>query len=368
MAVKPVKAGIIGCGAISGAYLNAAKTFEALEVAAVADLAMERAQQKADEFQVPKVYTVEQLLADGDIEIVLNLTVPKAHAEVNLRCIEAGKSVHLEKPFACNRADGKKVLDAAKAKGVRVGCAPDTFLGAGMQTCRKVLDDGWIGEPVAAVAFMQCHGHESWHPDPEFYYEVGGGPMFDMGPYYLTALINLLGPVKRVCGSTRVSFPERVITSQKKFGKRVPVEVPTHVAGVMDFASGAIGTIVTSFDIWGHNLPRIEVYGTAGSMYVPDPNWFGGQVWVMRAGGDAKEVPLAFPYADNFRGIGAADMAYGLRTGRPHRCSAEMAFHVLDIMQAFHESSDGGKHVQLTSTCERPAPLPLGLTIGKLDE
>ena len=310
-----------------------------------------------------------ELLADPEIEIVINLTIPKAHAEVALAALQAGKSVHNEKPLAIERAQAHQLLALAREEGLRVGCAPDTFLGGGIQTCRKLIDDGWIGEPIAATAFMTCHGHESWHPDPEFYYKVGGGPMFDMGPYYLTALVNLIGPVRRVTGSARITFPERLVTSQPKHGTRIEVDVPTHVAGVLDFANGAVGTIITSFDIWSAHLPRIEIYGTEGSLSVPDPNGFGGPVLVKRAGASEwSDVPLTHGYAVNSRGIGVADMAYALRSGRPHRANGELAYHVLDIMHAFHDASREGKHIELASTCDRPAPLPMGLLPGTLDE
>ncbi len=367
MSIKPAKVGVIGCGNISGIYFKAGSTFEAIDIVACADLIPERAQAKAEEHGC-KAMSVEELLADSSIEIVLNLTIPAAHAEVALKAIEAGKSVHNEKPLAITRADGKKMLEMAKTKGVRVGCAPDTFMGAGIQTCVKLINDGWIGEPVGATAFMTCRGHESWHPDPEFYYKVGGGPMFDMGPYYLTALIALLGPAKRVTGSTRITFPERTITSQPKYGTKIKVDVPTHVTGVVDFVNGAVATIITSFDIWAAQLPRIEVYGTEGSISVPDPNGFGGPVSVFLPGQGWKEMPLTHGYAENSRGIGVADMAYGLRSGRKHRPNGEMAYHVLDIIHAFHDSADQGKHIMLESSCERPAPLPLGLRHGTLDE
>jgi predicted dehydrogenase len=300
---------------------------------------------------------------------VVNLTIPKAHAEVGLAALEAGKSVHNEKPLAIAREDGRRLLEVARDRELLIGCAPDTFLGGGLQTCRKLIDDGWIGQPIAATAFMVCHGHENWHPDPEFYYQPGGGPMFDMGPYYLTAIIHLMGPVRRATGSARITFPERTITSQPKYGARIKVDVPTHVAGVMDFANGAVGTIITSFDVWAAQLPRIEVYGTEGSLAVPDPNGFGGPVLVRRA--DASEwstVPLTHGYTKQSRGIGVADMAYALRSGRPHRANGQLAYHVLDIMHAFHQASQEGRHVELASTCSRPEPLPLGLAEGRLDE
>ncbi|NLA58828.1 MAG: Gfo/Idh/MocA family oxidoreductase [Firmicutes bacterium] len=367
--MNKVKVGIIGCGNISGIYLkNCTQTFEILEVVACADLIHERAQAQAKEYGVPKACSVDELLQDPEIEIVLNLTTPKAHYEVCMAALEAGKHVYVEKPLAVTREHGKEILELAKSKDLLVGCAPDTFLGGGLQTCRKLIDDGWIGKPVAATAFMTCHGHESWHPDPEFYYEIGGGPMLDMGPYYLTALISLLGPIARVTGSSRITFPERIITSQPKYGKKIQVETPTHIAGVMDFASGAIGTIITSFDVWSANLPWIEIYGSEGSLQVPDPNTFGGPVRVRRW--DAKEwteIPLTHGYAENSRGIGLADMAYAIRCARPHRANGDMAYHVLDVMHGFLDASETGTHYKPSSTCTRPAHLPLGLTHGQLD-
>ena len=216
---------------------------------------------------------------------------------------------------------------------------------------------------------MMTHGTESWHPDPDFYYQVGGGPMFDMGPYYLTALITLMGPIRRVTGSARITFPERLITSQPKYGTIIKVNTPTHIAGVMDFANGAVGTMVTSFDVWAAELPRIEVYGTEGTLSVPDPNGFGGPVRIRRAGAhEWSEVPLTHGYVENSRGIGVADMAYALRSGRPHRANGELAYHVVDVMAAFHDASRENRHIELTSTCTRPAALPLGLTAYTLDE
>ncbi len=366
--MQPVNVGVIGCGTISSIYLKNIPTFEILNIVACADLDMERARARAAEYGVPKACSVEELLADPQIELVINLTIPQAHAEVAMAALEAGKSVYNEKPLAVTREDGRRMLALAKNKGLLVGGAPDTFLGGGIQTCRRLIDEGAIGEPVAATAFMLSPGHERWHPSPEFYYQVGGGPMFDMGPYYLTALIALLGPVRRVTGSARITRPERTITSQPKYGQTITVEVPTHVAGVLDFAAGPVATIVTSFDVWAGMPPPIEVYGTAGSLVVPDPNTFGGPVLLRRAGEkEWAEVPLSHGYTENSRGLGVADMAYALRTGRPHRASGELTYHVLDLMHAFHDASEGDRHVYPESTCERPAPLPTGLAPGQLD-
>lgn len=366
--MKKVKIGIIGCGNISDIYFQNLAAFDITEVAACADLIAARAKEKAEQHGVPKACSVAQLLEDKRIEIVANLTIPKAHGAVALAALKAGKNVYNEKPLAVTRETALKMLDLAKKKKLRIGGAPDTFLGGGLQTCRKLIDDGWIGEPVAAAAFMLCHGHESWHPDPEFYYKTGGGPMFDMGPYYLTALVALIGPVRRVCGSARITFPERLITSVPKHGTTIKVDTPTHVAGVMDFAHGAVATLVTSFDVWGGSHPAIEIYGTAGTMQVPDPNGFGGKPRIRRMGDDEFHgIPLSHGFADNRRGIGVADMAHALRSGRPHRANESMAYHVLDIMQAFYDASEAEKYVELSSVCERPAPLPMNLPPHALD-
>ena len=365
---EPARIGVIGCGTICGIYFKNALKFDILDTLACADLVPERAEARAAEFGVPKVLTVDDLLAEPEIEIVLNLTIPNAHADVAMQAVQAGKSVYNEKPLTITRDQGRALLAAADEKGVRVGAAPDTFMGAGIQTCRKLIDDGEIGLPVAATAFMTCHGHESWHPDPEFYYKTGGGPMFDMGPYYLTAMIALMGPVRRVTGSTRITFPQRTITSEAKNGQKIDVEVPTHVAGIIDFACGAVATIITSFDVWGAELPRIEIYGSAGTLSVPDPNCFGGPVRIKRGRDDWEDVELTHPYAENSRGIGAADLACALRSGRPHRANGEMAFHVLDTMHAFHDASDEGRHIELSSTCPQPAAMPVDLHEGALDE
>jgi len=365
--MEKVNIGIIGCGNISSIYLEKSQTFDILKVAACADLIQSRAEAQGTKFGV-KPCSVQDLLSNPEIEIVVNLTTPEAHASVAFDALMAGKSVYNEKPLAISLLDAKEMIKIAHDKGSRIGCAPDTFLGAGLQTCRSVLDSGMIGRPVAATAFMLCHGHESWHPSPEFYYQVGGGPMFDMGPYYLTALIHLIGPVRRVCGSASISFSTRLITSQPKNGKEIHVEVPTHVVGVLDFANGALGTIITSFDVWQHSLPRIEVYGTEGTLRVPDPNGFGGLVEVCKAGNSEWQIiPYTHDYADNSRSLGVADMAHAIRSGRKHRASGALAYHVLDIMHAVHEASSEEKYMVIDSLVERPAPFPTGMKPGILD-
>ena len=361
--------GIIGCGAISSAYLeNATKRFPMLEVVACADLIPERAREQAEKFGVPTVCTTEELLDDPNVDIVLNLTIPAVHDEINRRALSAGKHVYVEKPLALDLSEAESTVALAKDAGLRIGCAPDTFLGAGIQTCRSLIDKGEIGEPVAATALWAGHGHESWHPDPEFYYKKGGGPMLDMGPYYLTALINLLGPIQRITGEAKTTFTERLITSKPKYGKRIEVETPTHLTGVATFESGATATIMVSFDIWKHNLPRIEIHGTEGSLSVPDPNGFAGPVRLYRNGDDDwREVPTdRFSYAYNARTLGLADMAQAIISERPHRASGEVAFHVLESMLAFEKSSVSGKAVEIASTCDRPEPLAEQLPDGSV--
>jgi predicted dehydrogenase len=360
------KIGIVGCGNISGVYFkNLCTVFNNVTVKACADLDDARTAAKVREYADVQVCTLDEMLADPEIAIVVNLTTPQGHFPVAMQAIEAGKHVHGEKPLTLTREEGRQLLAAAERVGVRVGNAPDTFMGAGIQTCCKLIDEGVIGEPVGAQAFMLCRGHESWHPDPEFYYKVGGGPMFDMGPYYLTALIALLGPVKRVTGSARISFPQRTITSAGKNGQTIEVEVPTHVTGVMDFACGAIGTIVTSFDVWASQTPRIEIFGSEGSLSVPDPNGFGGPVRICLKGEkEWRDMPLTCGFEPNGRGIGPSDMADAIRAGRKHRASGEMAYHVLDIMHAFHDASANGRHVEIESACEKPVRMPEGLFDG----
>lgn len=366
--MSKVKIGIIGCGNISGIYFeNLTGVFRNTEVYACADLIEERAREAAEKYKVPQVLSTEELLADKEIQIVVNLTTPDGHYEVCKAALMAGKHVYVEKPLSLSLEHGTELMSLAKEKGLMIGCAPDTFLGSGLQLCRKLIDDGFIGAPVAATAFMVCHGHEGWHPDPEFYYKKGGGPMFDMGPYYLTALVSLLGPAAVVSGMTKTSFAQRTIGSEKKFGQKIDVEVPTHVAGTVKFAGGAIASVITSFDVWSSQLPRIEIYGSLGTLIVPDPNTFGGPVLLRPAqGGEFMEVPLVHAYAENSRGIGVADMARCIKTGDTPRASGELALHVLEIMHAFHTSSDNGQYEFLQTSCDRPSPFSPGLVRGEL--
>ncbi len=358
------KIGIIGCGMISGAYFEAAKRFPVLEVVACADLNRELAETKGATYGV-KAVSVEELLADPSIELVLNLTPPKAHNAVDKAALNAGKHVYSEKPFGVDLAEAEEVMRLAAEKHLAVGCAPDTFMGGGQQTARKLLDDGWIGKPIAGTAVVMGRGPETWAHAP-FFYDRGGGPMLDLGPYYVTSLVNLLGPVESVAAVTgkgaefRTGGPDTV-------PHVYPVNVDTHQTGVLKFVNGTIVTVIASFEVWGHSLPPIEIYGSEGTLSVPDPNTFGGPVKLLRAGGDGwKEVPLSHIYSENSRSIGAADMVTALREKRPHRASGTLAYHVLEVMLAFCESSRLGRHVKIRSRCERPAPLPLGLRDGEI--
>ncbi len=364
-----VKVGVVGCGNISDQYFGNATNFPILQVSAVADLDRAKAEAQAAKYGVPRVLSVDELLADPEIEIVVNLTIPQAHVPVGRQALAHGKHTYAEKPLGLDRGEARTLLDEAAAKNLRVGCAPDTFLGAGIQTARKVIEEGLIGRPVAATAFMMGRGHETWHPSPEFYYAPGGGPMFDMGPYYLTALLNLLGPITRLTGSASIAIPERTITSQPKHGKTITVETPDHIAGTLEFAQGTVATIITTFAVhqaqYDGEFP-ITIYGTDGTLKVPDPNGFDGRVRLWR-GGEWEDVPPAFVTGYG-RMVGVADMAYAVRSGRPHRASGEQAYTVLDAMQGFLDAARTGTAYTLTAPYERPAPMPAGLPFGTLDE
>lgn len=379
-----VGVGIIGAGVISDIYLkNLTTRFDNVRVVAIADLMVERAQARAERYGV-EALSVDDLLARPDIDLVVNLTIPLAHASVAKQVVKAGKSVYNEKPLTETRDQGRELLALAREKGVQVGGAPDTFLGGGLQTARQVLDSGIIGQPIAATANMYSHGHESWHPDPGFYYQPGAGPMLDMGPYYVTALVSLLGPIARVSSSTGISFPERVITSQPKAGEVIQVKTPTHIAATLEFASGAIGTITTSFDLYDTTHSALTVYGTEGTLQLPDPNTFGGEIRLLQPAAfkaqrdplsvgrtpddpvetsprsplEWESLPLTYGNTENSRGIGVADFARALRDGSAARASGDLAFHVLDVMHATLESSDLGRHITIESSVEQPAPLP----------
>ncbi len=352
------RVGIVGAGNICDHYLRIAEGFESFDVVAVADALSERASAKAQAHGVSAL-TVDALLADDDIDVVVNLTVPAAHAAVSRAALEAGKPVYSEKPLATVRQQGADLLTLADARALRLGCAPDTFMGAGLQTARAALDAGLIGTPVAATAFMMSSGPERWHPDPAFFYAPGAGPLFDMGPYYLSALVNLFGPVARVAGSAVIGRGSRPVLSEPLRGQSVSVTTPSHVSALLEFATGPVTTLVTSFDALASQLPWCEVYGTEATLSLPDPNTFGGPVRLRHAGEkEWRELPVSRPYATNSRGLGLADMITASAHGRPHRASGELAYHVLDVMQSVLEAAEARSWLELGSTTDRPAPLP----------
>lgn len=366
-----IKVGMVGVGAISGIYLeNITNTFKEIELVAVCDLIRERAENAQKKYNVPKLYdTMQELFADPEIDLVLNLTRPYQHYEVSRAALEAGKHVYSEKPLGATLDEGKKLVALAQEKGLYLGGAPDTFMGAGIQTCRRLIDDGFIGDPIGAAAFMICRGHESWHPDPEFYYKHGGGPMLDMGPYYITALINLLGGVKSVTGVSKRNFDQRICTCKEHAGEIIDVDVDTHILGTLQFDSGCVGTLITTFDAYYPYQARFEIYGTRGTMFVPDPNTFGGPVQVFRPeDGQVREMPLMYDYKENSRALGLADIAKAIETGRPCRVDYTQTFHVLEVMEAFTLSDrSGGAPYVLESHYDRKPPMCNNPLRGVLD-
>ena len=361
--------GFVGVGAISGIYLeNITNRFKDIEIIGVCDLIRERAENAVKKYNIPKLYNdMYELFADPEVDIVLNITRPYEHYEVTKAALEAGKPVYTEKPLGASWEEGLELVKLAEERGLWIAGAPDTYMGAGIQTCRKLIDEGAIGDVVGATAFMTCHGHESWHPDPEFYYKFGGGPMLDMGPYYVTALINLMGGVKRVGGMITTPFKERVCTCPQHNGEIITVDVPTSYYGTLQFESGAVGSIMTSFDIHGAKLPIIEIYGSKGTLRVPDPNGFGGPVVLHIPGKGDEEIPLAFDYAENSRALGLAEMASALQQGRRPRASWKQTLHVLEILTGFERAAAQGGYLDLTTTYEREAPMATGLPHGILD-
>ncbi|MFI6720775.1 Gfo/Idh/MocA family protein [Kribbella sp. NPDC050470] len=361
MGEQVTRVGIVGTGVISGTYLDHLGKLPGVEVVAVADLDVSRAQAIADKNQGIRALSSGDLYAADDIDIVLNLTIPAAHAAVHQAAMEAGKHVYGEKPLAVDRAEAEPLLKYAAANNLRVGCAPDTVLGTGTQTARAAIDRGDIGVPTAATASFVTPGHELWHPAPEFYYQPGGGPVLDMGPYYVTSLVTLLGPVRRVVARAGQSQQERKIHTGPRAGTTFPVQVPTHVTGVLEHESGALTTLLMSFDVWAARSPRIEVHGTEGSLSVPDPNGFDGTVEIATVTNrDWSELPVAGGYAGAGRGVGVADMARAIRTGEPHRADGALAYHVLDVLESVLEAAAQDQPVDVASTVERPTAVPLG--------
>ncbi|TDC73609.1 Gfo/Idh/MocA family protein [Streptomyces hainanensis] len=362
MSGGPVGVAIVGAGNISGQYLRTLGSFPDVRVVGVGDLDEERARAAAAEHGVPVAGDVDTVLAVPEVEIVVNLTVPVAHAQVATAALRAGKHVYGEKPFTATPAEGEKLLAEAAERGLLLGGAPDTFLGAGIQSAVRAVRAGRIGTPIGAATATQSLGPEGWHPDPAFFYQPGGGPLFDIGPYYLTALVALFGPVAGVFAGGGRGRAVRSVGSGPKAGQEFPVDVPTHVQALLEFASGVTATSVFSFDSSIHRT-SIELTGSEGSLAVPDPNTFDGPLRLLPNGEEEwAELPIEGSTAG--RGIGVLEMARALRGGVPHRASGALALHVLRAMSAIAESAESGEPRRLdTAGAPLPAapePLPLG--------
>lgn len=376
--MKPFRIGLIGCGRISDIYIKTCQSRPELEITVCGSLNRTESEAKATLYGIPSVAEPEEILKNPDIDAILNLTVPAAHAEISRKALENGKHVYSEKPFVTSLSDGADILEMASEKGLLVGNAPDTFLGARVQTARRAIDEGLIGAPTGAMVFVGTHGTERHNPNPDFYYQKGGGPLLDLGPYYLTALVFLLGPITRVAGMSRRTFASRTIENGPRNGEAIPVEVDTHSQGMMEFASGAIASMTMSFDVWDSETPRMEIYGEDGTLCIPDPdpvhgtNVFGGELWIRRRetsrwthqprpiGRDNWEVlEPRHGFAQDSRGLGLLDLAYAARDRRRPRASGELAHHVFEVMDGMERAAASGTYQRIHSTCDIPAPLPV---------
>ncbi|WP_312946180.1 Gfo/Idh/MocA family oxidoreductase [Agrobacterium sp.] len=365
---KELGVGIIGCGNISTTYFSLAPLFKGLKILACADLNRNAAELKAEEYGV-KAQSIPELLANNEIDVIVNLTIPAAHFSVSKAILEAGKHVYSEKPLVLTLEEGEELRKVAAEKKMSVGCAPDTFLGGSHQLARKYIDEGRVGRITSGTCHVMSPGMEMWHPNPGFFFVAGGGPILDLGPYYIANLINLLGPVKRVAALTSMANKTRTITSQPLAGQTIPVETPTNIHALLEFVSGATITLSASWDVWSHRHANMELYGTEGSLYVPDPNFFGG---VVEASGQNKDIeplddwehPFGIANQDspqgpraNYRTAGLADMAMALIEGRDARCSLERALHGIDVMTSILKSGEEGRFIDMTTTCTQPAAL-----------
>ena len=346
-----VKVAMIGVGNISGIYLkNITTRFTEMKIVGLCDLVREKAEKAAAEYGIGKIYTdMYEAFDDPAVDLILNITRPFQHYEVTKQALLHGKHVYSEKPLGASIEEGRELVALAAERKLMVGGAPDTFLGAGIQTCKKLIDDGFIGRPVGASGFMMSHGPESWHPDPEFFYKYGGGPMMDMGPYYITAMTYLLGRVETVSATTSRSFQQRTMTCKEHYGEKIDVDVSTFLSGTMRFESGAVGTLTTTFDVWRSTLPCIELYGEKGTLFVPDPNTFDGPVKLYRPeDGEVRELPLLFGNREHGRGLGLLEMARAIRDGHDDFItSSRRTFHTLDVLTAFDRSSLAGRAIEM---------------------
>ncbi len=366
---KPLNAGIIGCGNISTTYLTLAPLFQAITIKAVADIDLSAAQLRAEEYGV-RAESVDALLAAEDIDIVVNLTIPSAHFSVTRQILEAGKHAYSEKPVVLTLAEGKELRDLADSRQLRIGSAPDTFLGASHQLARTAVDNGLIGAVTSGTCHFMTPGMEDWHPNPDFFFLPGGGPVLDMGPYYLTDLVQLIGPARAVSAMANTRSPTRTIGNGAREGEKVAVEVPTNYHALIEFDNGAIVSFGTSWDVRSHRHSTIELYGADATLYIPDPNFFGGDVELARSSDECETLPgQNHPFGKttmedskgiaraNYRCAGLADMADAILSGRQHRCNMDVALHVVDILTSIERSAETRQWVEMSTTCERPDAL-----------
>lgn len=364
-----IKVGIIGCGNIFGSYAQVNKVYHQIEIVGCADIIPEKAKAAETEFGIKAYNSPEELLANDEIEIVVNITVPKVHAQVDKEILNAGKHVFSEKPLGVNLEEAKEVLDLAKEKGLRVGCAPDTFIGGGLQTAMKVLREGWIGKVVGVSANCAYGGPMGWHPNPDFFYKQGAGPLLDLGPYYITGLIAMFGPIKSVTAVCAKQAPKKLVTFPiERVGEYIDVEVPQHMNAIFEFYDDVTACFTLSFDAPGGNKsPRYEIYGSKGTLYAPDPNAYGAPVLMHLTGQEEVKLPFTHNFTESMRGLGVADMAMAIKENRPHRASGELAYHALDVMLSVYKSSEEERKIYLSSKCEKPAFVPEGLIPGFID-
>lgn len=361
---KTLGIGVIGCGNISAAYMRLSPLFNGIEMRACADMNADAAKARAEEFGL-RAETVEGLLAADDIDIIVNLTIPAAHFEVSKQVLEAGKHVYSEKPFVLSVEEGRELAKIAAVNGLRVGSAPDTFMGGAHQLARHLVDSDAVGKITSGTCFVQSPGMEMWHPNPDFFFQPGGGPVLDLGPYYISNLVQLLGPVKRVCAMSSSGSEYRTITSEPRNGEKIKVETPTTIHAVMQFESGAQITYCASWDVWEHGHSNMELYGQNGTLHVPDPNFFGGEVRMTDKaafvnGGPSWPHPFSVANDNgraNYRTAGLADMGIAILEGRQHRCSLEFSLHVVEVMTAILQSGEEGRFIEMTTTCDQPAAL-----------
>ena len=369
--VDTLGVGIMGCGNISATYLKLGPLFKGIEMRAVADIIPEAAQTLAADHEGIRALTVDEMYASDEIDVIINLTIPDVHYAVTKRILESGKHAYSEKPLVLNLEDGQDLLRLSKEKNLRIGCTPDTFLGGAHQMARKLIDEGAIGKVTAGVTCVMSHGMEYRHPNPGFFFQPGGGPVMDVGPYYIANLINLLGPVKRVTSMTSSATPTRTIATGPKAGQTVPVDTPTNIHALLEFHNGATITLLASWDVWKHNIRNMELYGTEGSLFVPDPNFFGGKLEMAGTDGVTKTVdmwdhPLGVVNLDggalygqlaNYRASGLAEMVAAISQNREHRCTVERALHGVDVMTSILKAGELGEFVDIKTTCERAEPL-----------